>query len=94
MRIFYARKTGRGMCCSMYGKGRSMHSLKRPLTHGGEMLLLSPGLGASEGMTNGNGMPSLQKIEAQKPQMNSVIRKLEQIQITPKDKRKNIRFQI
>ena len=91
MRIFYARKTGRGMCCSMYGKGRSTHSIKRPMMHGGE-LLLSPGLGASEGMRNGNGMPSLQQVDAQKPQMNNVIRRLEQIEINPR--RKNIRFQI
>jgi len=92
MRIFYARKTGRGMCTSMYGKGRSTNSMKRPC-YGGE-LLLSPGLGASEGMRNGNGMPSLSTIEAQKPQMNNVIRKLEQIAFEPKQKRKNISFKI
>lgn len=93
MRIFYSRKTGRGSACSMYGKGRAVHHIKRSMMHGGE-LLLSPGLGASEGMRNGNGMPSIQQVESQKPQMNNVIRKLEQIQITPREKRKNIRFQI
>ena len=93
MRIFYARKTGRGMCCSMYGKGRSAHSIKRPI-RGGETLLLSPGLGVSDGMRNGNGMPSLSTIESQKSQMNNVIRKLEQISLEPKMKKKNISFRI
>lgn len=92
MRIFYARKTGRGMCCSMYGKGRSTNTIRRPFQGG--QLLLSPGLGASEGMRNGNGMPSMATIESQKPQMNNVIRKLEQISLEPREKRKNIRFVI
>lgn len=89
------------MCCSMYGKKRSTNSIKRPI-NGGE-LLLSPGLGASEGMRNGNGIPmgyhsanvpSINTVESQKPQMNNIIKKLEGISLEPKQKRKNIRFQI
>lgn len=91
-RIYKAHKTGHGMATSFYG--RSVHKIKK-----GNGLLLSAGLGASEGQRNGNGMmtkmdvkalPSPQTLENSKPQMEKVISKLENLQIGPK--RKNIRF--
>ena len=88
MRIYYPRKTGRGMCCGMYGKGRSVHSLKRG---GSTPLLLQPGLGAFE---SGSGLPSMKKIEETKPQMNRVIEKLSRLQMEAPKKRKNISFQL
>lgn len=93
MKIYYPSKSGRGMSCSMYGKGRSVHRMKRG---GSTPLLLVPNLGASEGMRNGNGIPSMTKVEQQKPQMNEVIRKLEDIQIQANKgvKRKNISFKL
>lgn len=89
MRIYYPRKTGKGMCCGMYGKGRSVHTLKRG---GYAPLLLSPGLGTS----TGSGLPSLQKIEETKPQMNRVIERLGKLQMEQPviKKRKNISFKL
>jgi len=72
----------------MYGKGRSVHTLKRG---GSTPLLLSPGLGAFE---TGSGLPSMKKIEETKPQMNSVIEKLGRLQMEQPKKRRNISFQL
>lgn len=92
MRIYYPRKHKGGSVCSMYGKGRAVHSMKRGC--GSEPLLLSPGLGASEGSSiGGSGLPSMKKIEETKPQMNRVIEKLGKLQLEPAKKRKNISFQ-
>ena len=86
MRIFLPTKTGRGKCCMMYGRGRAIHSMKR----GGYVpLLLSPGLGASEG---GSGLPSMKKIEETKGNMNNVIKKLENLHLKSGTKKKNISF--
>jgi len=86
MKIYYPTKTGRGKYTPLYGRGRDIHCMKR----GGYVpLLLSPGLGASNG---GSGILTKKKIEDSKPQMNNVIRKLEKLQMQPK--KKNITFQI
>ena len=90
MRIYYPRKHKGGCVCSMYGKGRAVHSMKK----GGYVpLLLSPGLGASEGSSIGAGLPSMKKVEETKPSMNKVIEKLGKLQLEPAKKRKNISFQ-
>jgi hypothetical protein len=87
MRIYYPRKTQGGMCCAMYGKGRSVHCMKR----GGYVpLLLSPGLGDGN---VGSGLPSMKKVEQTKPRMNAVIEKLGRLQMEAPKKRKNISFQ-
>ena len=98
MKIYYPTKTGRGKCCSMYGKGRSVHSMKRNIMVGGYVpLLLSKNLGRADGgapsAISGAGLPSLKKIEQTKPQMNNVIERLGQLQLQPAKKRKNISFQ-
>ena len=89
MRIYYARRTQGGMCCSLYGKGRSIHHIKK--VGGYVPLLLQPGLG--EGNV-GSGLPTMKKIEQTKPKMNNIIEKLGKLQMEPTKKRKNISFQL
>lgn len=86
MRIFLPTKTGRGKCCMMYGRGRDIHRLKK----GGYVpLLLSPGLGSSNA---GSGLPSMQKVNETKTNMNNVIKKLENLHLKSGTKKKNINF--
>lgn len=87
MRIYYPTKTGRGTCCMMYGRGRAIYTHKK----GGSVPLL---LSAGHGSFVGHGLPSEKKIEETKPQMNNVIKKLEQLQLKTGTKKKNISFQI
>lgn len=83
MKVFCPTKTGRGKCVLMYGRKRDCHTVKK----GGYVpLLLSPGLGG--------GLPSMKKIEETKPQMNNVIKKLEQLHLKSGTKKKNVNFSI
>ena len=86
MRIYYAHKTGRGMYVKMYGRGSSVHRMKK--MHGGsEELLLST-------ETAGSGVTTAVKIEQERPTMDKVIKKLEGLQMKTGVKRRNVSFQI
>lgn len=75
--------------CKSFGRGNSVHMRGRRITHkkGGYIpLLLKPHLGESL-MSTGLGLQP----EKTKAEMDSVIKKLERLQIRP-TKRKNITF--
>lgn len=90
----YARRTANGRCCSFYGRN-GVRSLKRndsqsPATNGkGVEYTENTATPSTKTMTSGN-IKSNKQIEAQKKQMNQVIRKLESVNV----KRKNITFDI
>lgn len=101
MKVYYPRKTGRGIMTSMYGRGRNIHKFKR----GGE-LLLSDGLGSSnlQGIQIGtdhsnSGMSGLgvsamsERIDRnQKLPLQNVMDKLNKVQIGTSIKKKNVSF--
>ena len=90
MRIFMVSKTGRGTYITPFGARRlSLHRSKRG---GSSALLLSPGLGASDGGVGGTseGMG----ISQEKPAIESVQRRLEALSVRGGTKRKNVSFKI
>lgn len=92
----YARRTANGRCCSFYGRN-GVRSLKRndsqtTTGNGADMSKENapmPATPSTKTMTSGN-IKTNKQIEAQKKQMNQVIRKLESVNV----KRKNITFDI
>ena len=98
-KIIYARRTGGGRCCSFYGRN-GVRSMKR---NDASSMSTNAGMGTrapapeevgetttpTKTITNGN-IKSNKQVEAQKKQMNQVIRKLETVNV----KRKNISFDI
>ena len=93
MRIFYARKTGRGLVNTTYGRGRSIHHFKM----GGE-LLLAPGLGKTnmEGVSTGGGVSAMSdKLDdLEKQPIQNVMDKLSKLQYRSSGKKKNISFNL
>jgi hypothetical protein len=91
MRIFMVSKTGRGAYITPFGARRlALHRSKRG---GSSALLLSPGLGASDGGvggTQGMGLP----LSQEKPAIESVQRRLEALSVRGGTKRKNVSFKI
>jgi monoamine oxidase len=105
-KIIYARRTAGGRCCSFYGRSgvRSMKrndamtgtgTKSSPMNHSTSnekepsMPLQDRVMKPTKTITSGN-IKSNKQVEAQKTQMNQVIRKLENVNV----KRKNITFDI
>lgn len=95
MRIVNPMKTGRGFYVKPFARMRSV-SMSRKMKGGNTTLLLSPGLGVSDGpsTTNepmyGDGMTLGQS----KQKLENVVKKLEGLQMKTATKKKNISFQI
>lgn len=96
-KIIYARRTSGGRCCSFYGR-TGVRSMKRNEMGGtgvktevGTHQVPEPSVQQrpTKTITSGN-IKTNKEIEAQKKQMNQVIRKLESVNV----KRKNIAFDI
>jgi hypothetical protein len=85
-RIFMVSKTGRGLYITPFGMRRkALHKSKR-----GGSLLLSPGLGASDGGVKIGGEVSYEK---EKPVIENIQKRLETLSIKG-GKRKNVSFRI
>jgi hypothetical protein len=91
-RIFMVSKTGRGLYITPFGMRRkALHKSKR-----GGSLLLSPGLGASDGgVSLGSGMKTGGEVsyEKEKPVIENIQKRLETLSIKG-GKRKNVSFRI
>jgi hypothetical protein len=92
MRIFRVSKTGRGAYITPFGARRkAFHRTKRG---GSSALLLSPGLGASDGGVGGTlqglGLP----LSQEKPAIENIQRRLEALSVRGGTKRKNVSFRI
>ena len=90
-------RTGRGAYITPFGKRRkSLHSTKRG---GSTPLLLSPGLGASDGGVGGTEGSGLKKggqlpLTQEKPVIENVQKRLEALSVKGGMKRKNVSFKI
>lgn len=95
MRTVNPMKTGRGLYVKPFAYGRAV-SMSRKMRGGNTALLLSPGLGSSNGPsttnepTFGEGMTLGQS----KQKLENVVKKLEGLQMKTATKKKNISFQI
>lgn len=87
---FMVSKTGRGLYITPFGMlRRALHSVKRG---SGSALLLSPGLGASDGGVKIGGQ--LQPYEKEKQVMETVQKRLQDLTVRSSKKKKNISFKI
>lgn len=98
MRIFMVSKTGRGSYITPFGMRRkALHTSKRG---GSSALLLSPGLGASDGgvggTTQGVGLKhgGQLPLEKEKPAIENIQKRLEALSVKGGTKRKNVSFKI
>lgn len=101
MRIFMVSKTGRGAYITPFGMRRkALHTTKRG---GSSALLLSQGLGASDGGLGGSTQVlegvGLKKggqlpLHQEKPAIENIQKRLEALTVKSGTKRKNVSFKI